>query len=269
MIPTANLLAHQALNRPYLNVMQALLWVIFFLPFYLLSGLRLVLSLDTIPDWWLLLFYISWALFSKLTIYVLISFIVVISGMAALVWGRRGRLARICALLIALSVISLPWLMPYEPALEPAPGVTMNVVTPPLTPIGSFVKMMNVLTQEVPCEHELLGWNAENELHYRRQCGAREYIWFVEPSRADAPVAMTLFWSDMRPKASPLRQEEALREQVLEMVRAEHVRPESVEPSVRELYLREGSLRSPDGQWIAAIIQHLYGPQDVVLIKTQ
>ena len=265
MTSTAHVLAHKAKTRSYLNVMQALLWAIFFLPFYLLGGLRVVL--DTIPDWWLLLSYISWELFSHLTIYVLISLVVVISGIAAFMWGRKGRLARFCALLFAFSVVGLPWLMPYEPALDPAPGVTMHVVTPPLTPISSFVKMMNVLSQDVPCEHELLGWNAENELHYHRQCGSREYIWFVHPDQPDAPVAMTLFWKDMRPKASQIRREEVLRKEVLEMVRAGNVHPESAEPSVREIMLPEGSLRSPDGQWIAAISQHIYGPQDVVLIK--
>lgn len=48
------------------------------------------------------------------------------------------------------------------------------------------------------------------------------------------------------------------------MVRADRARPER---SVRDIYLREGSLRSPDGQWIAIKSQHIYGPQDVVLIK--
>lgn len=269
MTQNANALAHQAKSRSYLNVMQALLWVIFFLPFYLFAGLRLVFSARAIPDWWFLLSFISWTLFSKLTVYVLISLIVVISGIAAFMRGYQGRLARFCALLFALSVIALPWLMPYEPALDAAPGVTMHVVSPPLTPVASFVKMMNVLAQEVPCEHELLGWNDENELHYRRQCGAREYIWFVDPDQADTPVATAGFLNDMRPDVDSLRQEEALREQVLEIVRADHVRPESAEPSVREIMLREGSLRSPDGQWIAAISQHIYGPQDVMLISVE
>ncbi|MGB0386111.1 MAG: hypothetical protein ACPGWR_14990 [Ardenticatenaceae bacterium] len=262
MTQNANYLAHKAKSRSYLNVIQALLWAIFFLPFYLLGGLRLVL--DTIPDWWLLLSYISWELFSRVTIYVLMSLIVVISGIAAFIWGRKGRLARICALLFALSVIGLPWLMPYEQPLEPAPGVTIHVVTEPANPIESFVKMMNVLAQDVPCEYDLLGWSAENELYYRRQCGAEEQIWLADPDQPDNPTQMTALPSDLTPKPSQ-QEQEALREEALETVRAARARPER---SARAIYLREGSLRSPDGLWIAIKSQHIYGPQDVMLIST-
>ncbi|MGB0387999.1 MAG: hypothetical protein ACPGWR_24555 [Ardenticatenaceae bacterium] len=66
MTPNANLLADQAKNRDYLNVMQALLWLIFFLPFYLFAGLRLVLSARAIPDGLLMLSYISWTLFTPI-----------------------------------------------------------------------------------------------------------------------------------------------------------------------------------------------------------
>jgi len=275
MASTANDLAHETTDYSYLNVMQALLWLIFFLPFYLLSGLQLLMSPGTVPQSWqpILVPIFLWILFvtfffTKAIVYVLISLIVVTSGIAAFVRGYKGRLARICALLIALSVIALPWLLPYEPALDPAPGVTMQVVTQPRNPVESFVKMAYVLSEDVPCEYDLLGWSAENQLYYRRQCGVAEDIWFVHPDRADAPVPMNGLSNDIRPKPSPLRQEEALREQVLEMVRADGYKA-SDERSYREIMLREGSLRSPDGQWIAAITQHIYGPQDVVLIRAQ
>lgn len=261
MTSTPNDLTPETKEHSYLNLIHILLWAIFFLPIYLL---RLVISLGTTSDWWVIVSFLSWQLFSNLTIYVLISLIVLISAMAALVWGHKGQLARLSALLVALSVIALPWLFPYEPALEPAPAVTMKVVTPPLTPIGTFVKMMNVLSQDVPCEYDLLGWSTENQLYYRSECGAKEYVWFVDPERADAPVPITALSSDIMPKSGKIRQE-VPREEVLEMVRARTI----PERSVRELYLRDGSFRSPNGEWIAIKSQHLYGPQDVMLIKAQ
>ena len=51
--------------------------------------------------------------------------------------------------------------------------------------------------------------------------------------------------------------------------RTGQVSPESAEQSVREIYWRDGSLRSPNREWIAIKSQHIYGPQDVVLIKPQ
>jgi hypothetical protein len=35
---------------------------------------------------------------------------------------------------------------------------------------------------------------------------------------------------------------------------------------VRELYLRSQPYPSPDGVWLAFVTQHLYGPQDVLLL---
>jgi len=183
-------------------------------------------------------------------------------------WGHKGRFSRISALLGALSVIALPWLLPYEPALDPVPGVTMQVVTQPSNPIESFVKMAYFFSEEVPCEYNLLGWSAKNQLYYSSQCGTEEQIWFVDPDQPDNPTPTTDLPNDLTGKNNK-QEQEALRQEVLEMVRAEGVRPEHAERSVREIYLREGSLRSPNGQWIAIKSQHIYAPQDVVLIRAQ
>lgn len=274
MTSTAKLLAHEAKDGRHLNVIQALLWAIFFLPFYLFGGLRLVLSPDTVPQSWMPILvpilmwvlYVSFFFFTNGFLYVLISLIVIISGIGGLIWGHKGRLAQICALLGALSVIALPWLFPYELTLHPAPGVTMQVVTQPRTPVASFVKKAYVFSDGTPCEYELLGWNTDNQLHYRSQCGAREDIWFVHPDWADEPVPMNGLSNDIGLKPGQIRQEVEAAE-VLQLVHTGRDRSESAERSAR--YLREGSLRSPDGQWIAAITQHVYGPQDVVLIRAQ
>jgi len=283
MTQNANVLAHKAKTRSYLNVMQALLWVIFFLPFYLLGGLQLLIPSGTVPDGlnvflfpvWFAVVYISLFFFTKAIVYVLISLIVVTSGLAALVWGRKGRLAQIFALLGTLSVIGLPWFLPYEPALNAAPGVTMQVLTMPTNPLSSFVKMAYFFSEDVPCEYDLLGWSAENQLYYHSECEGEEQIWLVDPDQPDKATPTTDLPNDLTQKASQKetgrrsKEQEALRQEVLEMVRAERVRPERAERSVRETYLREGSLRSPDGQWIAAITRYVYAPQDVLLIRAQ
>ena len=276
MTLNANELAHKAKKHTYLNVIQALLWVIFFLPFYLLSGLGALRSQDTMPDWWeafsmplwLLVFFVSFLFFSNAIIYVLVSLTVIISGIAAFIWGHKGRLAQICALLMALSVIGLPWLFPYEPALNAAPDVTMEVVTQPSNPIESFVKVAYMFSEEVPCEYDLLGWNSENQLYYSSQCGAEEQIWLVDPNQPNNAMPTTPLPNDLPQKAKK-KEQEAFRQEAFEMVRADGVRPERAERSARQIYLREASLRSPDGLWIAIKSQHIYGPQDVVLLKSE
>lgn len=270
---STNYLAHEAKDYSYLNVIQSLLWAIFFLPFCLLGGLQLIIPSGTTPDWWqafvlpvwLWVFCISFLFFTNAILYVLISLIAVTSGLAAFMWGHKALPLRILALLGALSVIALPWLLPYKPALEPAPGVTMQVVTQPLSPIESFVKMAYLFSEEVPCEYNLLGWSTDNQLYYRSECGAEEQIWHVDPRQPDKPIAKTDLPNDLTAKSSQ-KEQEALRQELLEMVHTGGVRPESAERSVREIYLRDGSL-SPDGQWIAAITQYLYAPQDVVLLR--
>jgi hypothetical protein len=34
------------------------------------------------------------------------------------------------------------------------------------------------------------------------------------------------------------------------------------------VYLREGNLVSRDGDWVALIARHMYGPEDVVIVKS-
>jgi hypothetical protein len=239
---------------------------IFFLPYYLLLGLQLVMPAGTIPKLWepvlilLWLLCISWFFFSKIIVYVLISLIAVTSGLAAFMWGHKGLPLRILSLLGALSVIALPWLFPYQPALNAAPGYMMQSVTQPSNPVLGFVKMAYLFSDGVPCEYDLLGWSAENQLYYQSQCEGETRLWSVNPYQPNE-------YGPIEALPSELDQEKIAKSDVLEMVRADGIRPESAEPTVREIKLLEGSLLSPDGQWLAAITQHIYGPQDVVLLK--
>ncbi|MCA9945240.1 MAG: hypothetical protein KC449_17265, partial [Anaerolineales bacterium] len=58
-----------------------------------------------------------------------------------------------------------------------------------------------------------------------------------------------------------------LHEDALQMVRADGVRPVKYEAVTREILLVGDGLTSPDGQWTAIISQHIYAPQDILLIK--
>jgi hypothetical protein len=44
------------------------------------------------------------------------------------------------------------------------------------------------------------------------------------------------------------------------------VRPADAEPGVRGLKVRVDGLASPDGRWVAVVVRHVYGPEDVILV---
>jgi hypothetical protein len=50
------------------------------------------------------------------------------------------------------------------------------------------------------------------------------------------------------------------------MVTVPGVAPQAVEPWVREVSLRSEGYVSLDGRWTALLSQHIYGPQDILII---
>ena len=56
------------------------------------------------------------------------------------------------------------------------------------------------------------------------------------------------------------------RESLLEWVRSPRVWPADAELNVRRLEVRVDGLASPDGQWVAAVVRHIYGPEDVIVV---
>ena len=40
----------------------------------------------------------------------------------------------------------------------------------------------------------------------------------------------------------------------------------SAEPGVRLILVREDGVASPDGRWVAVVVRHVYGPEDVIVL---
>lgn len=197
------------------------------------------------------------SLFDSVNTYVLLSVVGIALGIAALVWERRSRWARIGALLVILSIVAFPWVYRYSPPLAAAPGYELRCITQPDFP-DSVVKASQVTTEQCPCQYELLGWSADGQLYYQATCGAETQAWRYIPSlNRSERISMV---------PADLNQATISSSQVLAMVRAAGVWPPDSEPVMRRLHVRGKGLVSPDGRWSAIVTRHVYGPEDVAVL---
>jgi hypothetical protein len=139
---------------------------------------------------------------------------------------------------IALSVVG------YQPAVVAAPDHEMHWPTQPGL-WASVVKSYQRFFEIRPCEHTVLGWSAE--------------AWAYDPDEGTE-----LRWVEAAPV--DLLQEAIPRSSILEWVRSPRVRPADAEPMVRNLKVRVGGLASPEGRWVAVVVRHIYGPEDVIVL---
>jgi hypothetical protein len=154
---------------------------------------------------------------------------------------------------IALSVVG------YQPAVVAAPDHEMHWPTQPGL-WASVVKSYQRFFEIRPCEHTVLGWSAEGTLFYQEARGdSHPQAWAYDPDEGTEPR-----WVEAAPV--DLLQEAIPRSSILEWVRSPRVRPADAEPMVRNLKVRVDSLASPDGRWVAVIVRHIYGPEDVIIL---
>ncbi|MCA9994278.1 MAG: hypothetical protein KDE56_00940 [Anaerolineales bacterium] len=165
-------------------------------------------------------------------------------------------------LLLALcALLTFSFLFAYRPALAAAPGYRMQLVTAPGF-LGGFAKTFQNVLEMQPCAYELLGWDADNWLYYEALCGSEVQVWQYLPTQSAHHLQVP---------HSPNTLETAVmaKKEMLDIVRATGVRPKKYESVTRPLLLKSEGIISPNGQWTALIVQHVYGPQDVVLLTKE
>ena len=162
----------------------------------------------------------------------------------------------VCCLACAIVGLSI---FRYQPAVAAAPGHEMRWPTRPDL-WGSVVKGYQAFWEIRPCDYVVLGWSPEGVLFYEEACQDSPHrIWAYDPGRDGRP----------RPVAAApanLVQETIPRNSVLELVRVPTVRPADAEPMVRRLKVCVDGLASPDSLWVAVVVRHLYGPEDVIVL---
>lgn len=159
---------------------------------------------------------------------------------------------------LLLYILALPLLLQYKAALHSAPGNEMKLVTQPLL-WEKLTRAAQVISEKQPCEYQLLGWQ-ENWLYYQSKCNEDLRFWKFDSNQSVKPQVVGAVPSNLVSSFVP-------HDEVLLMVRAEDVWPMNNEEHVRAILLVGDGVTNIDNSWIAIISQHIYGPQDIILIK--
>lgn len=148
----------------------------------------------------------------------------------------------------------------YQPAVIAAPGHEMHWPTRP-GPAASLVKSYQRFLEVKTCDYMLMGWSADGTLFYQEACrNSQPQVWAYDLEKRDRPHRM-----EVMPLG--LAQETVPRSSILEMVRSPGVRPADAEPMVRSLEVWADGLASPGGRWVAVVVRHVYGPEDVIVLS--
>jgi len=172
---------------------------------------------------------------------------------------RRAALLTILALIVILLTVFAVLVLHYQPALSAAPGYEMMFVTKPRL-WENPIRVWQRVTEQRPCEYQILGWSADNRLYYKATCGTETQVWEYSLNRESSQTASL-------PNAAI--QNTLSKGNVLDMVRAAGVWPREYEPETRPLLLKSEGYPSPDGRMIAIVTQHVYGPQDIVILSSK
>jgi hypothetical protein len=179
-------------------------------------------------------------------------------ALAALLVGHPGRALRSAAALILVAVVALPWHYGYRPAVVAAPGHELHLLTQPGL-VEGVAKQAQAFAEVHPCRYTLLGWADDGTLYYRAEAPGRPAeTWAFAPGQ-DARPWLASGPSSRLSAAGP-------QPPALECLRAA-AWPREAEPATRLQVVQGEGLASPDGRWLAVVVRHIHGPEDVVVVS--
>jgi hypothetical protein len=201
------------------------------------------------------LYFYHLLLFTRVPITLILSATGLLLIVAALALARPSWVGRGALLLCLLSIVALPALYHYEPAvvLEATHG-QLRVPTEP-GPLGGVVKANQVGLEVRRCDYALLGWDARDALYGEEICGGRHRFWVYWPMSDDGLQMVTTVPDDL------LRREVSRAE-----LYAAGVRSRLPQDEMLRIVVREPGLASTEGWWTAFVARHVYGPEDVLVI---
>ncbi len=169
---------------------------------------------------------------------------------AALLWANPRHVTVVALVIIALVIVGQGLFLRYRPAVKARPGVSMRVPTLP----GWWerpAKYFRVGAELRRCSYTLEGWDQSGGLLYVETCGERQQRWRYVPA------------DDIRTPSDPVV------DLVAEGVDRPTDRVTAAIPGDPRLSVtvRTLVLRSPDGRWDAFVARHVYGPEDVVVVR--
>jgi hypothetical protein len=255
---------------------------LFALPFLVTTPLIALLWLiaklfsGTPPEGFALLFvpiFFTSMLLGDMTRYLVVSLTALVLTLVALVWlvaRARGQVwRRKCFYLLAVALVAIlafPLLMRYQPAVKAVPGVELRLVDKPGLLAGT-VKSCQAAAEVRGCQYEPLGWADAQTLVYRQWCGGYYDVEGWNPGSPTAPQAYRLDTDTVTPfegDADALSRDSC-------------PRSTCVNPGLAETHPGGGHfpgqyetvLISPDGHWVAFTAEHIYGPEDLLVISNE
>jgi hypothetical protein len=213
---------------------------------------------------------------SELSRYLLLSLTSLAMSLAMLAWLWRQnshiwQQKRFYPLLLALSsVLLFPLFTQYYPAVQAKSQAELRLVESPNLLMG-VVRTSMAIAEVTDCIYEPLGWLNNETLIYRKWCDgyydAPPYpIWHAE--QPSAPLAYHL----------NTQQSTIFTGEVSQLERVTCIYSKCVRPLLSQDYVHATPPRyplsfkeaviSPDQKWIAFVAEHVYGPEDLLLIST-
>ncbi|MGB5933274.1 MAG: hypothetical protein WBH57_09440 [Anaerolineae bacterium] len=181
--------------------------------------------------------------------------------LTALLERHVRRITRILLALAVLTILAMPWLCRYQPAVVAAPGQEMRWLTQPNL-LGSVVKRGQAFWEIRTCDYIVQGWSSDGVLYYEEACKDRApQVWAYNPDLDSHPRQVDAAPIDLMQKTVP-------RSWILERVWSPGVHPSDAEPGVRAIKVREHGVASPDGRWVAVVVRWVYGPEDVIVLAS-
>ena len=216
---------------------------------------------------------LSASLLSDVTRYVLLSLAALLPTLVALIWliarerGQIWRRKRFYLLVVVLvAILAFPLLMRYRPAVQAAHGVEMRVVEQPGLLAGT-VKRCQTVAEICECQYEPLGWAAQT-LVYRKWCDGYYDVKGWHPGDPQPPQAYHLDTDAISPFDGDL---DTLSRESCPLSRC--VSPALAEEQPFPLGYLPGQYKtplvSPDGRWVAFTAEHIYGPEDLLVISRE
>jgi hypothetical protein len=203
-------------------------------------------------------FFFNLAFFSSVPVYLGLSFVGIVLGAAALVLARPRRSGRLALLLAQASILALPLVHTYHPAVTVnASQVSVHLPTQP-GPYARVVKATQASVELRRCAYKLLGWDERDALYGEEICGTRHRYWEYAPNSDTCLRTVAAVPSDL------FRQE--VNRQVLSTLGVRSRLPSPYDERLH-IVVPEPGLTSGQGMWIAFVARHVYGPEDVVVVS--
>jgi hypothetical protein len=194
--------------------------------------------------------------------YVAINLAVMLLALVALIWARPGRAAMAWLVASIIVIVAYPLTLgDYQPALAARPGLRMVIATQPVSLLDRVTKRAEVSIEKRVCLYHLLGWAQDGKFYYESTCVNVHSNWSIDPDAESRPKRVVSAPADLEKQAMTTGR-------ALRFLSAPGVRPQKFEPVAAPILLADGeAMISADGRWLAVVSQHVYGPQDVLLIR--